>query len=61
MNELVWNAINWGVSLAWFGLVAWVYVDGKKNGVEKAGKWAMKLLLNPFAVRKYMRVRGSQA
>jgi len=49
---MMMDILNWALTAAWLGLVLWVYVDGKKQGVEKAGKWAMKMLWNPFAVRK---------
>jgi len=55
------NVINWVMTLVWVALVIWVYADGKKNGVEKAGKWALTMLWNPFAVKKYMKIRMEQA
>jgi len=55
MNAM--EILNWVLTLAWMVLVLWVFVDGKKRNVEGAGKWALKMLLNPFAVRKYMKLR----
>ena len=53
----LFEILNWAATILWMALIIWVFVDGKKRGVEGAGKWAMKMLLNPFAVRKYMKLR----
>ena len=41
-------------------LSIWVFIDGKKNQIEKSMKWALLMLVNPFAIKKYLKIRNEQ-
>ena len=56
MLELVINIVGF-VLLA---LAIWVFIDATRNKVEKRMKWALQMLINPFAIRRYLKARNSK-
>jgi len=55
MNVL--DILNWVLMAGLVVLSVWVYQDASARRVEKRFKWALLMLVNPFALRKYLKLR----
>jgi len=53
----VMEILNWVLMAGLVALSVWVYQDASARRVEKRWKWALLMLLNPFALKKYMKLR----
>ena len=53
---LILNIVSWML----VSLAVVVFIDAKLRKVECAGRWALKMLVNPFALRKYFAVRNNK-
>jgi len=53
MLELVLNIVGFAL----LALAVWVFIDARRNKIEKGLKWAFLMLINPFALKKYLKIR----
>ena len=54
MMDLIINVMGLAVVI----LAVVVFIDAKRNNVEKKVKWALLMLINPFALKKYLNIRN---
>lgn len=54
---LLLDILNWVMLVGLVGLSLWVWQDASARRVEKKWKWALLMLVNPFALKKYMKLR----
>jgi len=56
----LFDILNWGLTILWLGWGTWVYMDARKHNMEKKLKWTLRLMVNPFAMKKYKKARAEQ-
>jgi len=53
--------INWGLTILWFSWGAWVFFNASKHNMDKKVRWTIRLMFNPFAIKKFKTARAEQA